>query len=287
MAARLPLNAIFVFCVAARRGSFKLAAQELNVTPGAVSRQIQALEEYLGQQLFERGHRDVHLTRAGERLHERVAEKMSAVEAEIELLHSGGRKTVVRVDCGVTFAMHWLIPRLAGFHSANPGIQVQLSTSDGPVDLGRRVDLHIRRNPDEFARLKPDVLLEEYAIVVTSPKLIRPGTAVTPALVRRQQRIAPRSRPDLWRRWSEHHGVAVREFEPTLELDNTILAIQAAAEGLGVLVVPEMFVAGMLENNALVALDADRFRTGAYYLLRRARRDSLAIRKFVDWLRRL
>jgi len=285
MTARTPLNAIHVFCVAARHRSFKLAAEELCVTPGAVTRQIHALEDHVGQQLFERNFRDVRLTRAGERLRDRVADKMAAVEAEIELLRSGGRRTTVRVDAGVTLAMHWLIPRLASFRAANPGIEIQLSTSHGPVDLGKRMDLHIRRDPADFAGLPAEMFLEEYSLLVASPKL-RFEPPWSPHSAKRLERIAAVSRQHLWKQWSSHHGLDASDFEPTLDFDNTALAIQAAAEGLGVMVVPEIFVANMLRSGILVQLDPDRVRTGEYSILQRARRDSQRVGRFVEWLRR-
>jgi LysR family transcriptional regulator, glycine cleavage system transcriptional activator len=280
----VPLNAVLVFCAAARRGSFKLAAGDLNVTPGAVSRRIQALEAYVGEALFERRHRDVRLTRAGERLYERVAKQIESVEAEVALLRRGGRKTTVRVDSGVTFAMHWLIPRLASFHAANPGIEIQIRTSDGPVDRSARVDLHVRRDAREFRGLDAEPFLEEYSVLVASPALRRTAKAWEPRRAGLLQRIAAKSRPDLWPRWREFHGLALGGFEPTLELDNTVLAIQAAVEGLGAMVVPEMFVAGMLAGDALVRLESARIHTGTYYIVRRARRDAAAVRKFVDWV---
>jgi LysR family glycine cleavage system transcriptional activator len=285
MATRPPLNAIFVFCAAARHGSFKLAAQALCVTPGAVSRQIQALEAYLGHALFDRRFRDVQLTRKGRQLHDRVADKMAAVEMEVDLLRSGGRKAIVRVDSGVTLAMHWLIPRLASFHEANPGIQVQLSTTSSSVDIGKRVDLHICRDPADFAGLEPEVFMEEYSVLVASPKLVKTPWALSLQRLKGLQRIAAVSRPDLWRQWSSHHGWEPSVLEPTLEFDNTVLAIQAAAEGLGVMVVPEIFVSGMLQGKMLVPLTEIRVRTGSYCLLMRARRDAGSVRRFTDWLR--
>jgi LysR family transcriptional regulator, glycine cleavage system transcriptional activator len=287
MAARTPLNATLVFCAAARLGSFKLAAEELCVTPGAVSRQIRSLEDYIGQQLFERSFRDVRLTRAGEKLRARVADKMAAIQTELELLRSGGRRTTVRLDAGVTLAMYWLIPRLASFRAANPGIEVQLSTSHGPVDLGKRVDLHVRRNPAEFAGLRGQAFLEEYSLLVASPKLKSTSKTVPvpPKDLKRYERIAAVSRPQLWKQWSAHCGLEADDYEPTLEFDNTALAIQAAIEGLGALVVPEIFARNLLASGALIQLNPDRVRTGEYRILQRARQDSYGVRRFVEWLR--
>src|SRR5205085_7409312 len=196
------------------------------------------------------------------------AERMAALEAEVELLRGGGRKSIVRVDSTVTFAMHWLIPRLASFHTGNPGVQIQLATSNGPIDLSARVDLHIRRDAKEFAGIQPEAFVDEYSILVCGERMRKKASL---ANLRRCPRIAARSRPDLWPQWGAHHGFAAGDLAPTLELDNTILAIQAAVEGLGVMVVPEIFVAGMIANNALLALDAKGVRTGSYSILKRAR----------------
>ena len=113
MTARLPLNALHVFCTVVQAGGVRPAAEQLCVTPGAVSRQLQALEAQLGATLFDRLPGRVSLTPAGERLHQRAAAPLALLA---ELLAGGPRRaaraSLVRVDCGVTLAMHWLIPRL-------------------------------------------------------------------------------------------------------------------------------------------------------------------------------
>jgi len=288
MVARTPLNATLVFCVAARRGSFKLAAEELCVTPGAVSRQIQALESHVGQPLFERGFRHVRLTIVGEKLLARVADKLDAVATEVELLRKGGRRVTVRIDAGVTLAMHWLIPRLASFRATKPGIDVHLSTSIGPVILSKRMHLHIRRDPADLGGLPSALLLEEYSILVASPALKMAGrTALRfPTALKRCERIAAASRPLLWRQWAANRGLNESDYKPTLLFDSTALAIQAAVEGLGAIVVPEIFVASMLANGALVRLSSDRVHTGEYRVLEGTRSDSPGARQVTEWLLR-
>ena len=286
MASRPPLNAVFVFCEAVRCGSFKLAAQQLCVTPGAVSRQIQALEGHLGHALFERVPNGVRVTRKGRLFHDRVAGKMAAIQSEVERMRGGGRKAVVRVNAGVTIGMHWLIPRLASFTDTHPDIQVQLETSDGPDDLASAVDVFIRRNPADLRGFAATTFLDEFSVLVASPRLVpaRPGPGV-PALSRLVH-IGARSRPDLWPQWCAHHGLDEAAHRPTLEFDNSVLAIQAACEGLGAMVVPLQFVAGMLDSGLLTAIDGARVRTGAYGFITRARRDSRRVGTFTDWLQR-
>lgn len=285
MASRPPFTAIFVFCAAARCGSFKLAAQELCVTPGAVSRQIQTLEEYLGHALFERGSGAVRLTRKGVHLRERVAEKMYSIGLEVNLMRSGARKSIIRVDVGVTVAMHWLIPRLAEFSDANPDIEVQILTSDGPIDLTKRMDLYVRREPSEFRGLHPERFLEEYSVLVASPKFVAREGVFSVRDMARRVRIGSKSRPDLWPQWSRHHAIVEGDYQPTVEFDNTVLAIQATVEGLGVIVVPKMFVTSMLECRLLVLLDSTSIPTGFYSYVAGTRRVSEASRTFTTWMR--
>lgn len=284
MTTRPPLNAIFVFCEAARCGSFKLAAQQLCVTPGAVSRQIQALEDHLGHALFDRNPQGVNLTRKGQLLHERVADKMASIQSEIELMRGGGRKSVIRVDAGVTLGMHWLIPRLASFTEAHPDIQVQLETSDGSIDLSSTVDVFIRRDPAELRGLAATTFLDEMSVLVASPRLARGRSALGERELSRLAHIGTRSRPDLWPQWCGHHGLDEAAHRPNLEFDNTVLAIQAACQGLGAMVVPIQFVGAMLDSGMLAMLDSTRVRTGDYSFVVRARRESRRVSAFAEWL---
>lgn len=282
MASRPPLNAVFVFCEAARCGSFKLAAQQLCVTPGAVSRQIQTLEEHLGHALFDRGPHGVKITRKGQLLHDRVAGKMAAIQSEIELMRGGGRKAVIRVNAGVTLGMHWLIPRLASFTDAHPDIQVQLETSDEPINLTRAVDVFIRRDPADLRGFTATAFLDERSVLVASPRLAPGRSGIGIPELSRLVRIGARSRPDLWPQWCTHHGLDEAEHQPTLEFDNSVLAIQAACEGLGVMVVPVQFISGMLDSGLLTTIDSAQVRTGSYWFV--TRRHSRQVSAFTHWL---
>lgn len=284
MATRPPLNALFVFCEAARCNSFKLAAKALCVTPGAVSRQIQALEDHLGHTLFDRSPQSIRITRKGQILFDRVASKMASIQSEVDLMRSGGRKAMIRVDAGVTLAMHWLIPRLIRFSDDNPHIQVQITTSDGPVALNQSADVYIRRDVAEFRGLPSEVFLEEFSVLVGSPKLLKGKSRLTPREMARLPRIAARSRPDLWPTWCAHHGLDEVDHRATLEFDNTVLAIQATSQALGLMVVPTLFIGGMLESGLLAALESQSVRTGSYSFATRVQRPAASVKLFTDWL---
>ncbi len=287
MSTRPPLNAIFVFCEVARYSSIKLAAQDLCVTPGAVSRQVRALEEHLGTALFDRGPAGLRVTRRGQLLYDRVAPKMSAVRWEVEHLRAGQRKAVIRVDAGITIAMHWLIPRLSDFTEHHPGVQVEVTTSDGPIDLSRATDVYVRRDPAELRGLASQVFLDEVSILVGSPVLLGRKSSLASREVARAPRIAARSRPDLWPIWCSHRGLDEADYRPTREFDNTVLAIQAVSEGLGVMVVPSLFIGSLLDRRLLVPLESGTVNTGSYFCAMPRRSGTRRGSTFFDWIRKV
>lgn len=286
----LPLNAIRVFVAAARHASLKAAAAELCVTPGAVSRQVQALEAHLGAPLFERRHRAIELTQLGRLFLAQVAPALAAVEQAAERVRGLARGSVC-IDATPTFALHWLIPRLAEFRAAHPHIEVRLGTSQETIVRSGAVDLHIRRDPAHFAGLAGEPFMCEHATLVCSPRLAGRGGWRTPADLLAAPRVGMRTRPDLWPKWFAAAGLgeapAAANAAHFIELDNTILAIQAAVEELGVALVPRLFVEGLLLGGALVELPlAAPFESGAYHLLREGEPATEAARVFADWLRR-
>ncbi len=284
----LPLNAVRVFVYAARSLSFKQAAATLFVTPGAVSRQIRGLEEHLGVALFSRSHRSIVLTASGEFFFAQVSPAFERIEQAAAQLRQTDLLTVlpsiVRLDATPTFAMHWLIPRLARFRAQYPQIEVRLSTSQGPIADSPEVDLHIRRDPSHFGKLNGEAFMDEYAVLVCRAGLGEPltpeGSGFGVPLIRM------RSRPDLWPKWlaRQSSGGALPGF---VEFDNTILAIQAACEGLGIALVPVLFVSELLRNGVLCPVPgAGVLRSGAYHLLRR-RKLSVSGELFVTWLQQM
>lgn len=291
MPTRPPLNALHVFCAVARCGGVRQAAQQLCVTPGAVSRQLQALELHLGQTLFQRGPASLALTPAGRRLYQRVAGRMAAIT---DALAGGGssstRPSIVQVESGVTLAMHWLIPRLRGFAERHPRIEVRVRTADGDIDPAGPVDVFIRRNPAELRGLPAQRFMAERSVLVAGAAHPAAAGGAAVAAIRRLARwprIGARSRPDLWPTWAAALGLPRADWEPTLEFDNTVLAIQATAQGLGLCVLPELFITGLLQTGALRCVQPQRIDSGAYHCAVGRRRDSARVRAFVDWLGQL
>jgi LysR family glycine cleavage system transcriptional activator len=288
MALRPPLNALHVFCVVVEQEGFRQAAQTLHITPGAVSRQIQVLEQRLKEVLFDRSAgASVTLTPAGRHLYERVADKMAALTGIFDGAGNTVRHAAIMVDTGVTVAMHWLIPQLSSFSARYPNIHVHVRTMDGDINPLAPVDVFIRRDATELRGLPSQVFMAERSVLVASPTFLaglpaqRCGNMGWLAHV---QRIGTRSRRDLWQSWSTAHGLDAMKMAPKLEYDNTVLAIQAAVQGLGALVVPEAFIAAMLSAGTLALLHPARIDTGSYSFAIGRQHDSARVAIFTDWL---
>lgn len=279
----LPLNALRVFVCVARRRSIRLAADELCVTPGAVSRQIQSLEAQLGEILFIRGHRSLALTTVAEALLARVAPAFDEIALAVAALRSAGQppQAVLSLDVTPTFAMHWLIPRLPAFRAAHPEVALRLVTSQGLVRPSPAVDLHVRRDPGHFAGLAGEAFLAETARLVATPEFwADPATAAGDLAGRPLIRM--RSRPELWPRWFAERGAPAASPD-FIDFDNTILAIQAASQGLGIALIPTLFLASLLDEGILVTPPLPALASGSYSLLSGLGRSPAAV-VFADWL---
>lgn len=287
MTIRPPLNALHTFCMVVSHGGFRQAAQALHVTPGAVSKQIQLLEEYVKEVLFDRLAGSLATpTPAGARLYARVANEMRVISEALEGKNATARHATVIVDTSVTLAMHWLIPLLPRFNERHPDIQVQVRTTDGPINSAAPVDVFIRREEAELRGLPHQTFMVERSVLVGAPAFVASQTshvARGEGWIYSVPRIGMRSRTDLWPKWRAAQGIAGR-LEPTVEYDNTVLSIQAAVQGLGVLVVPEVFVSAMLEARILVSLVPEWIETGTYSYAVGRQQDSARTTAFTGWL---
>ena len=274
------LTAFRYFDTAAQAGSFVQAAQLLHVTHGAVSRQIRALEESLGVELFERRNRAVFLTPAGRQLLHVTAPMFERLEDVVYQLQQTQREHALAVSCEPTIAMKWLIPRLGDFHALHPNITVHLITAGGPVNFAQMgVDLAIRRDDfhwaDSVCGLK---LCEEIIGPVCQPQY--PHTQDTA----KQVLIQSSSRPQAWTTWARLSGQAIRSANK-LELEHFYLCIQAALSGQGMTIVSRLMVQDELQSGQLIAPQGFIPDGSAYYLLSpQALDQNPRAEVFADWL---
>ena len=246
-----PLNAVRAFEAAARHQSFTQAATELHVTHGAVSRQVALLEQWLGQALFERARSQVQLNTAGERFLADVTPALDRIAVASVQAQGAMRAapTGLQISAPPTFTMRWLIPRLSGFQKQHASAEVKLTTSLAAVDFkSNSYDLAIRgaNAPLRGCRSRP--FMRETIVPVCHSDLLPRGLA-EPAELARHTLISYATEPYGWPDWwaTAHDSGAASAPMPklarSLNFEQMYFALQAAAEGLGVVLVPLFLVA--------------------------------------------
>jgi len=170
-----PLGALRVFEAAARRLSFKFAAEELNVTPTAVSHQIRLLEEILGTKLFERRTRQVRLTASGHALFPAMREGLDGFERAINAIRRSRASKVATLSSTVAFMAKRLAPRAGSFRIAHPDWTLRLDASNEPVDLKSAADAAVRFGGGRYPGLLVEPLFQDRFAPVCSPRLALVG----------------------------------------------------------------------------------------------------------------
>jgi LysR family transcriptional regulator, glycine cleavage system transcriptional activator len=263
-----PLNALRFFEAAARHGSFTVAAGELNVTPGAVSQQIQLLEERLGIQLFERMPRGVSLTDAGQRYAVQLRSIFDALVEATEAVMAPVRQTLV---VGVTprFATKWLLPRLPEFQQANSNLDVDVRTSLNSFDFARdRVDVVVNHGVPPWPGAKAHLLFSEKITPVCAPELLTGDHPLRKPEDLRHHRLLHVTRViEEWSEWLREAGVNHHDAMTGLTFQSSRMALDVALARLGVALGRLPFVADELESGRLVAPFELRIPSKAAYFL--------------------
>ena len=229
------LNALRAFEASARKGSIKEAAQELFVTPGAVSQQVKGLEAALGVSLFTRSRKGLRLTGAGAALYPVLSESFAAITSVLARLREREHSGPLTVSVVPSFAAKWLVPRLGRFSEQHPEIDVRISASVNLVNFDREdMDLAIRLGLGVYPGLRTDWLLTEPVIPVCSPSLLEgPHPLLAPEDLRHHTLLHDDT-PREWRLWLDMQGVRGVDAERGPVFNDASLTLNAAIEGQGV-----------------------------------------------------
>jgi LysR family glycine cleavage system transcriptional activator len=283
-----PLNAVRAFEATARNASFTRAAQELFVTQGAVSRHVAALERWLGAKLFTRTQRGIELTAKGGAYFRVLRGALDQIDHATRQLQQSPDENLLRLKLPPTFAIRWLVPRLARFHAQHRGIDVQITTSHDPADFDREdVDAAIHSDFEPPSGPGFRRVLGEELLPVCSPGLLERGPALSkPRDLARHVLLCSMNRPRDWPAWLVAAGVAGVDGNSGLKFENAALAYQAAIDQLGVTIAQRALVADDLRTGRLVAPFALSVRTsGGYYLAYPPHRPkSSRLVAFEEWL---
>ncbi|MET0338412.1 MAG: transcriptional regulator GcvA [Caulobacter sp.] len=287
-----PLNALRAFEAAARHLNFSRAADELSVTPGAVSQQIQNLEEYVGAALFKRTPKGLLLTDAAQtalpalrEAFDRLAEAASLLTAAVD-----GRR--LSLTAAPSFAAKWLVPRLGKFEEAHPQVDVWLSAGMEVVDFAAgEVDLAIRYGSGRYPGLETIRLLSETLILVASPELLEQNPLEKPEDLARHILLhdgspdADPSCPD-WAMWLAARGIRNVDGQRGPRFNQSSLVIEAAANGRGIALAKRTLAQADLDSGRLVTpFEIATAVDFAYYVVHPKAKGRLPqVKAFVTWL---
>lgn len=249
-----PLNAIRAFEVAARHVSFSKAAEELHVTHGAVSRQVALLESWLGTRLFYRSSSQLVLTEVGRVYMKEVTSSLDRLAlASIQVLQNAN-PAALRVSAPPTFTMRWLIPRMSSFQRRHPTIEIRLTTSVAPVSFADHdYDLAIRGAHAPVPGCISEPFMTETIVPVCHADLLDRDGLASPADLAQHTLISYGTEPYPWAAWLQAVGVPDLQPAGTLNFEQMFFALQAAAEGLGMVLVPLFLVVDDIVAGRLAA----------------------------------
>lgn len=286
------LNGMIYFEAVARHGRVARAAEDLRVSPSAVSQQIKLLEEMLGVSLFRRDKRQLSLTLEGEQL-------FMAVTSALGLLRNA-RQTVSRqrashqliIRMVPSFAVRWLSPRLAGFINENPEWDLRIDANPDPSNFDREVvDLDIRYGPTTWEGLHCEMILSDYVLPLCSPTYrdeIRKAHGPDDHNVLKNARLIDSVRAVIqWNNWLAGHRIIRSSTASALRFDRSSMALQQAINNIGVALESTTLAAQELREGSLVPLapSLGAVRFPAYWLVSPSRHQSRKlVQVFRSWI---
>jgi LysR family glycine cleavage system transcriptional activator len=282
------LSALLSFETVARRLSFARAADELNLTPSAVSHQIANLEQFLGVLLFERTSRGIVLSDAGEAYLKRVAGAIGAIGSATNDVRKGVRNTL-HVHSSPSFASLWLMPRLSGFARSYPEIAFSLSASPNHSDFALgQVDIDIRYGIPDWPNLLVEPVFEERILPLASPDLLARQPIHVPADMLQSPLIQSTVSVVQWPAWFASQGLVGTPERFAFRFDRANLSLDAAVQGLGIALESERIAAQHIASGRLrpVFHPAWSLPVRAHFIVYPERHASrVEVMQFVAWFR--
>jgi LysR family transcriptional regulator, glycine cleavage system transcriptional activator len=281
------LRFLRTFHIAARRGSFKAAADELCVTASAVSHQIKLLETQLGTPLFARGPRSLSLTEAGALYLENIDALFVQLECVTQQLRERFNRLVVRLQVPSFFASELLLPRLASFSALRSEVDLRLATDIAPNDLhSSDADVSIVIGQGPWPGLQSTRLFNQTYVAACSPQLQALAGLRSPLDLEHAALIAHEHRPELWQRWAALQGMPPLRPKQLIRVDTMSAVVHAAEQGVGVALVSAPLAAARFSAGTLVRLFDTELETGDSYFLvtRPADAERAPIAALLEWL---
>jgi len=275
------------FVAAAQHGSFTRAAGELNLTQGAISRQIRELEIHLGIRLFERIRQRVVLTDAGKTYLSQVKKALDDLADATQRVASFSNSTTLNLVALPTFAARWLVPRLPNFQRVNPKIMVHITARQAPIDSALEpFDAAVFHGASHWPGTISQYLMDEDIVAVCSPKLNARRAIKTPADLVEFPLLHKMGNPNRWAEWMTEVGIAPDGLLHGNAYQNFAMVAQAAVAGLGIALLPHYLVEDDIAAKRLeiVAGEFVGMTTSYYLILPETRASASAVQAFAQWL---
>jgi LysR family glycine cleavage system transcriptional activator len=285
-----PLNALRIFEVAARTGSYAEAGVELGLTHGAVSRQIAVLEDWLGQTLFTKEGRRMVATPMARIFAAEVGLSFNRIIAAADSCGRPGARRILRVSAPTSFAMRWLIPRLSRYHADHPQVEVVVTTiSSVHEEFRGGIDVAIRRGvardhvPPQHRAI---AVLDDVDTLIMSPALFTQRPILKPADIEGHTLLASETRAGDWANWLDAAGLQHLVATPRQTFDHFFVTRQAVEDGLGIGIGPLPMLEIDIASGRLITPLADIRvpRTGYVAIIPRQDDAGSLAAGFVDWL---
>lgn len=291
-----PLNAIRAFEAAARHGGYVAAADELGVSPAAVSQQVRNLEDFLGKQLFRRYNNRIALTDAGQTIYSGAATALQSISAMTEQVVTGRARARLVVSCVPSMAERWIAPRLAAWRLRMPNFRFELRSEEDLVDFSRHeIDLRLSYGQNHYPDLVTIPLVQDEVVPMCgpaytgrNPEALRAGLAAVPDddLIHTNWGPSFVSHPT-WQLWLEAWGGRVPDETRGYRVGSSSLALDLAVRGVGVALGQRHMGADDLAAGRLVVLDEQPLALGHPYCLvyPHAKARKAGLLDLVHWLK--
>ena len=285
---QLPIKSILVFHAAARAGSISRAAEELRVTPSAVSQQVQLLEGQLGVTLLAKAGRGIVLTEAGERYFSMIADQIERIQDATSTIRGFRSVTTLTVRATPTLSNKWLLPRLSTLLDKHPDLELRLDGTNEPTDFNQEaVDIEIRHGDGRWPGLFVEGVADEQFYPVCSPNYAPVGSMKPEDLLDHRLIHSAKSQAQ-WNRWFPLAGVAPKERWRRILFDRSHMAIDAAVRGMGVALESTLMMGNEIDSGRLVCPVASPpvvQITTQWIVCPRDHLRQKKVRIFLDWLR--
>lgn len=282
---RSNLIALRVFEAVARHASVTRAAEELSVTPGAVSQQVRQLEKTLQVELFVRQHRSLALTDGGRYLAERLTPCFEQIERAVAEVAGNPGSRKIRLKVTPTFAIRWLVPRLTMFYEQHPDLEMEVGTYPRQDDaFVEEVDFVVRHGRGDWNDAESELIFRDALVPVCSPAMAR--ALKKPADLAGQNLLHSMMRSDGWDLWLTAQGLETLRPKRTTKLANAAVTYQAAIDSLGVALAQLNYVRDDLASGKLV-MPFDRILhidSGYYLVYARRKASQPNVRLFRSWI---